>query len=66
MDIDVLYGRCILDLHKLMPYHALTSDQQSELWDDGLHFTPKGYEKIGHLVAEKVIEMLMPTPAKAG
>jgi lysophospholipase L1-like esterase len=41
-----------------MPYHSLSASERREIWDDGLHFTPKGYEKIGNLVAERLIEIL--------
>jgi lysophospholipase L1-like esterase len=45
-----------------MPYHSLSAADQNVLWDDGLHFTPKGYEMIGNLVAAKMIEILGEKP----
>jgi len=33
-------------------------EERKEIWDDGLHFTPKGYERIGNLVAEKLFDVL--------
>ena len=51
-------GRYTLDLFEKMPYHSLDASERKEIWGDGLHFTPKGYEKIGDLVAEKLIEIL--------
>ena len=47
-----------MDLFEKMPYHSLDASERKEIWDDGLHFTPKGYEKIGDLVAERLIEIL--------
>jgi lysophospholipase L1-like esterase len=41
-----------------MPYHSLTPAENVELWDDGLHFTPKGYEKIGNILAKALVEIL--------
>lgn len=51
-------SRFVFDLFEKMPYHSMTEDQRDELWDDGLHFTEKGYEVIGGMVAERLIELL--------
>ena len=32
--------------------------ERSEIWDDGLHFTPKGYERMGEFVAARLFEIL--------
>jgi hypothetical protein len=32
--------------------------QRKGIWDDGLHFKPKGYDLIGQEVANKLIELL--------
>ena len=32
--------------------------QRKSIWDDGLHFKPKGYDLIGQEVANKLIELL--------
>ena len=29
---------------------SLTKEQQSEIWDDNIHFTPKGYDVFGDIV----------------
>ncbi len=47
-----------LDLHARMPYHAITEEEREERWDDSLHFTPKGYEMIGHIVGERLAKIL--------
>ncbi|KAL2060197.1 hypothetical protein VTL71DRAFT_9592 [Oculimacula yallundae] len=51
-------GVYTLDLHALVPYHAMPEDEREEIWDDGLHFTPKGYERVGSLVAERIVEIM--------
>lgn len=47
-----------LDLHARMPYHKITEEERRERWDDNLHFTPKGYEMIGEMVGERLVEIL--------
>lgn len=32
--------------------------EQEEIWDDGLHFTPEGYERMGELVAARLMEII--------
>lgn len=32
--------------------------ERDEIWDDGLHFTPEGYERVGVIVANRMIELL--------
>jgi len=55
---DARDGVYVLDLFEKMPYHSLSAAEREEVWDDGLHFTPKGYERIGNAVAERLIEIL--------
>lgn len=50
--------RYVLDLHAKMPYHDMPLEERAEMWDDGLHFTPAGYERIGEMVAERLLEIL--------
>jgi len=35
--------------------------ERSEIWDDGLHFTPEGYERMGGLIGERLIELIKET-----
>ncbi|KAH7364741.1 SGNH hydrolase-type esterase domain-containing protein [Rhexocercosporidium sp. MPI-PUGE-AT-0058] len=51
-------GVYALDLHALIPYHSMPEKEREEIWDDGLHFTSAGYERVGVLVAERLIEIL--------
>ncbi|CZT02798.1 related to esterase [Rhynchosporium graminicola] len=55
---DEREGVYVLDLHALVPYHAMPAEERKEIWDDGLHFTPEGYERVGRLVAGRLIEIL--------
>jgi lysophospholipase L1-like esterase len=32
--------------------------ERDEIWDDGLHFTSKGYERMGEMIAERLIEII--------
>eukprot|EP01127_Copromyxa_protea_P020276 TRINITY_DN6755_c0_g1_i2.p1 TRINITY_DN6755_c0_g1~~TRINITY_DN6755_c0_g1_i2.p1 ORF type:complete len:142 (-),score=29.48 TRINITY_DN6755_c0_g1_i2:74-499(-) len=40
----------VLDLENLFPKGG--DDESDEYWDDGLHFSPKGYDYFGKLVFE--------------
>ncbi|KAG4416287.1 hypothetical protein IFR04_010568 [Cadophora malorum] len=47
-----------LDLYAMIPYHSMPEAERDEIWDDGLHFTPEGYERVGGMVANRMIELL--------
>ncbi|KAH8690504.1 SGNH hydrolase-type esterase domain-containing protein [Talaromyces proteolyticus] len=49
------------DLKSVIPYHSMDAERRQEIWDDGLHFTDKGYDLMGHLIAERLIELLKET-----
>ena len=38
------------DMFKEMPYHSLSKEDIKLLWNDGLHPTPKGYEKMANVI----------------
>ncbi|RDL29964.1 uncharacterized protein BP5553_10591 [Venustampulla echinocandica] len=48
----------VFDLHKAIPYHSMDAVERKGIWDDGLHFTAKGYERLGTLLAKKVLDIL--------
>jgi lysophospholipase L1-like esterase len=50
--------RFLFDLKEKIPYHSMGKEEREEIWDDGLHFTAKGYERMGRMVGEKVLEIL--------
>ena len=51
-------GVHIFDLHKEIPYHGLNESEREQIWDDGLHFTPRGYERMGRSVAKRLFEII--------
>ena len=59
----LIWHRFTFDLHAKIPYHALPEAERNQIWDDGLHFTPMGYERVGTLVAERLVEILSGKPA---
>ncbi|CAI0655402.1 unnamed protein product [Colletotrichum noveboracense] len=40
------------DLNARIPYHALPDRERKKYWDDGVHFTPAGYDWMGGHIAE--------------
>lgn len=44
------------DLHKHIPYHSATEDFRELIFDDGLHLTAEGYDLVGDLVADWLIQ----------
>lgn len=55
---DKREGVYVFDLHAAIPYHSMGEAEQEDIWDDGLHFTPKGYERMGELVAARLLELI--------
>ncbi|KAH7329083.1 SGNH hydrolase-type esterase domain-containing protein [Stachybotrys elegans] len=47
-----------LDIFPKMPYHSLSAEDKKNYWDDGLHFTPAGYDKLGDHVADELIRII--------
>lgn len=47
-----------LDLHVLMPYHAMSKESRDDVWDDGLHFTPNGYGVMGEHIASRLVGLV--------
>jgi lysophospholipase L1-like esterase len=41
-----------------MPYHTMSKESRDDIWDDGLHFTPKGYGVMGNHIANRLIELV--------
>ena len=31
---------------------------RKEIWDDGTHFTPKGYDLVGSIIADRIAEIV--------
>ncbi|RAL12970.1 SGNH/GDSL hydrolase family protein [Aspergillus homomorphus CBS 101889] len=47
-----------LDIHKEVPYHSAEKDFKEKMWDDGVHMTPDGYDLVGEVVANHLIQLL--------
>jgi len=42
---------CLVDLDKGIPYHNVSNDEERKrIWDDGVHLTPAGYDRMATLV----------------
>ncbi|CAG8952321.1 hypothetical protein HYFRA_00001066, partial [Hymenoscyphus fraxineus] len=46
------------DLCNEIPYESLGEEEKKELWGDGLHYSSKGYDLMGRLLAERIIELV--------
>jgi hypothetical protein len=44
-----------LDLAAEIPWESMPEKKRKEIWDDGVHFTEKGYEMMGEIVAKKLV-----------
>lgn len=44
----------VLDIDRLLPQHSLSSNERKQIWDDGVHLTPQGYDRLGQLIYEKL------------
>lgn len=44
-----------LDLAAEIPWEDMPEKKRKVFWDDGVHFTEKGYELMGKLVAKKLV-----------
>jgi lysophospholipase L1-like esterase len=47
-------GTELFDLAVEIPQFGLSDEQLKTLWDDGVHFTAKGYDRFGELVFERL------------
>ena len=44
----------LCDLAKEHPHSTLSKEDKSKYWDDGLHYTPEGYNRMGEIVFDKL------------
>jgi lysophospholipase L1-like esterase len=47
-----------LELTPQLSPDMMTKEQQSEIWDDNIHFTPKGYDVFGDIVFSSIEKYL--------
>jgi hypothetical protein len=48
-----------LDLKTKVPFWDMPEEKRGEIWDDGLHFTPRGYDLIGRIIADRILELIV-------
>ena len=47
-----------LDLSAKIPYFSMPEDERREIWDDGTHFTPRGYDLVGTIISSRIVELV--------
>ena len=50
------------DIAKAIPYTEMPEEERKEIWDDGVHLTKVGYERMGDAIADRLIEMTKTLP----
>jgi len=48
----------VFDLQTKIPNHSMDEAEKREIWDDGLHLTSKGYERMGEMIADRLMEII--------
>lgn len=51
-------GSYTFDLHTAIPFRGIPDKKRSELWGDPVHFSPKGYDLAGRLLAKRLMELI--------
>ena len=46
------------DLREAVPWEGMPDERRQEIWDDPVHFTAKGYDLIGTLLAERLKDIV--------
>jgi hypothetical protein len=49
------------DLLSAIPYFSMPEDQRKEIWDDGTHLTEAGYDLMGTLLSERLLQLILET-----
>jgi lysophospholipase L1-like esterase len=57
-------GISLLDLEKLLPYDGLSEWEKFVYYDDKLHLSIVGYERLGNLVYDHIIRQLASSESK--
>ena len=42
----------VLDVERLLPRYSLSPNETEQIWDDEVHFTPQGYDRLGQFIFE--------------
>jgi len=51
-----------LDVSNRLPYFAMNGVDRQKYWDDGLHWTDLGYQKLGEIVFEHIKPIIKSLP----
>ncbi|KAI1007332.1 hypothetical protein K3495_g889 [Podosphaera aphanis] len=51
----------VFDLSKAVPHCNISEEERKLLWQDPIHFTERGYDRVGTLVAEQLAEIITAT-----
>ncbi|RDW84422.1 hypothetical protein BP6252_02012 [Coleophoma cylindrospora] len=46
------------DLFHAIPWASMDDEQRALIWDDGVHFTPQGYDLLGSMLADRIVELV--------
>jgi hypothetical protein len=46
------------DLHTAIPFRGIPDKKRGELWGDPVHYSPKGYDLVGKLLAERLTGLI--------
>ncbi|KAK1780672.1 SGNH hydrolase-type esterase domain-containing protein [Copromyces sp. CBS 386.78] len=47
------------DLHAAFPYYGMSEADRKRYWDDGIHFTPEGYDRMGNKIGVMLVSLLV-------
>ena len=47
-----------MDLFTAIPYKNMDEEKRDKIWDDGVHLTEAGYDLMGDVVADRLIDLL--------
>mmetsp|Transcript_27969 Transcript_27969/g.39046 ORF Transcript_27969/g.39046 Transcript_27969/m.39046 type:complete len:265 (+) Transcript_27969:119-913(+) len=56
----------VIDFAAEFPYFSLSEEEKRDLWDDGLHYTPQGYDRMGEIVYAELASAVLGTMLKGG
>lgn len=48
----------LLDLAAVLPYESMPEEQRWEVWDDGVHLTMAGYDRLGEVIANALLPLM--------
>ncbi|KAL8652389.1 MAG: hypothetical protein Q9226_004292 [Calogaya cf. arnoldii] len=51
-------GFFVADVFSKIRYSEMSEEMRKIVWDDGLHFKPAGYDMMGDVVADRLLEVL--------